>query len=81
MRFTVALSWAENTEPDLAGYKVTWGDGKTAERVVLVQKGTHAVQVSALVKAKTLTTFAVQAFDVAGNLSGKKVLQAVWVEG
>ena len=80
MRIEVNLTWEPNTESDLAGYQLTWGDGKTKERAVMVQKGTTAVQVSALVKAKTLTTFAVQAFDVAGNMSEKKVLHAVWVE-
>jgi hypothetical protein len=47
----------------------------------MVRGNVTAMQVSALVKGNTLTTFAVQAFDVAGNLSEKKVLKAVWVEG
>lgn len=81
MRIMVELSWKENTEADLAGYKLTWGDGKAPERAVMVRKDTTALQVSALVKANTLTTFAVQVFDVAGNFSEKRVLKAVWVEG
>lgn len=81
MRIMVDLSWKENTEADLAGYKLTWGDGRSAERAVMVRGNVTALQVSARVKAKTLTTFAVQAFDVAGNISEKKVLKAVWVEG
>lgn len=81
MRLTVDLSWNANTETDLAGYKVTWGDGRSAERAVMMRGNVTAMQISALVKANTLTTFAVQAFDVAGNMSDKKVLKAVWVEG
>jgi hypothetical protein len=81
MRLTVDLSWNANTETDLSGYKLTWGDGRSAERAVMVRGNVTAMQVSALVKGNTLTTFAVQAFDVAGNLSEKKVLKAVWVEG
>lgn len=80
MRIMVDLSWEQNSETDLAGYKLTWGDGRTAERAVMVRGNVTAFQVSALVKPKTLTTFAVQAFDIAGNISEKKVLKTVWVE-
>jgi len=80
MRILVDLSWNANTETDLAGYKVTWGDGKSKERVVMVRKEVTALQVSALVKANTLTTFAVQAFDLAGNESARKTVKTIWVE-
>lgn len=81
MRIVVNLSWHANTETDLAGYKVTWGDGKTPERAVMLRGPGTALQVSAMVRANMVTTFSVQAFDVAGNMSEKKVLKAVWVEG
>lgn len=81
MRILVDLSWKANTETDLAGYKVTWSDGKTQERAVMLRGDSTELRISARVKAKTLTRFAVQAFDVAGNMSDKKIVKSVWVEG
>lgn len=80
MRITVDLSWQENTESDLAGYKITWGDGKTAERAVMVRKELTSIQISAVVKRKAMTTFSVQAFDIAGNESDKRIVKRAYVE-
>ncbi len=80
MRIAVDLSWNGNTESDLAGYKITWGDGKTAERAVMVRKDLTSIQILAVVKRKTLTTFWGQAFDIAGNESEKRILKRVYVE-
>lgn len=81
MRIVIDLSWQANTETDLAGYKVSWSDGITPERAVMLRGPVTALQVSALVKARAVTTFAVQTFDIAGNMSEKKILKSVWVEG
>lgn len=80
MRITVELSWDANQEADLAGYKVSWsGGGK--EKAMLVQKSTTTIQLSLLLAPKLVHTFSVQAFDMAGNISEKKALKDVYLEG
>ena len=85
MRVTVELSWNKNTEADLAGYKVHWWPvispyQGTLEKVVVLHKDTVAVQLSVHLKPKSVYTFAVSAYDMAGNASDKRILKVVYVE-
>lgn len=80
MRLTVHMEWEQNLEHDLAGYKVTWSDGKK-EQAVLLQANVLSVELSVRLKAKTVYTFAVAAFDRAGNESDKWGHKSVYVEG
>lgn len=80
MRVTVDLTWDMNTESDLAGYKVYWSDGKQKPKALAFSGGTLGVQLSVLLKPKTVYTFSVSAYDIAGNESEQRVLKAVWCE-
>jgi hypothetical protein len=80
MRVTVDLTWDLNTEADLAGYKVYWSEGSSKPKALAFSGGTLEVQLSVLLKAKTVYTFSVAAYDIAGNESEARVLKAVWCE-
>ncbi len=80
MRLTVHMEWEQNLESDLAGYQVIWTDGKK-EQVVLVRANVLSADLSVRLKPKTVYTFAVAAFDLAGNVSDRWGHKSVYVEG
>lgn len=80
MRLTVHMEWEQNLESDLAGYQVIWTDGKK-EQVVLVRANVLSADLSVRLKPKTVYTFAVAAFDLAGNVSERWGHKSVYVEG
>ena len=77
MRIAVELTWEPNQETDLAGYKVSWGKGKE----LLLQRDVTKIQLSLLLAPKQAHTFSVQAFDMAGNISEKRTLKVVYLDG
>lgn len=80
MRVTVDLTWNENTESDLAGYKVYWSAYKQPEKYVTLLLGVQAVRLSVRLKPKVAYTFFVTAYDKAGNESTRSTLKAVYLE-
>ena len=82
MRILVELSWNENTESDLAGYKILWSKPNEKERGVMVRKDVTLLQVSLRVKPGQTYEFRLWPFDVAGNMPKEgRVIKAVYVEG
>lgn len=69
--YSVTLTWAANTEPDLAGYKVyrRTASGAYGAAIATVSAGTLSYQATGL-SASTTYFFAVTAYDSAGNESG-----------
>jgi hypothetical protein len=70
----VELAWAENTEPDLAGYRVyrSVGNGETS----LVSVETSATYRDGTVTNGNVYRYQVSAYDTSGNVSP---LVSVWV--
>lgn len=80
MRVTVDLWWSDSvSDRDIAGYKIYWSGPRQAQKALTVQKDVSAMQLSVELKPKTFYTFAVAAFDVAGNESVKRTLKVVYI--
>lgn len=78
MRVTTELKWAAVTGVD--GYRVSWGRG-VGEFVVTVPKEHLCLTLDLEVERNKLTPVSVQSFDVAGNMSAKKLIGAVFAQG
>jgi glycine cleavage system transcriptional repressor len=71
---TLYLSWNDNTEPDIAGYTLTWGyaDGAWTDSINIGKGISHSVSVPYAVSGLTDGTdywFTISAFDHSGNSS------------
>lgn len=74
MRLTVSLTWTASTESDLAGYRISW-----LEKTVTVPKSPTRLHLSVELPLAKHVCFYAQAFDVAGNLSPKRLIHAAYV--
>lgn len=79
MLVTVDLSWRRSAEPDVAGYRIYWSGARHPERAVTVPSSVHTLCLAVSLRTKTVYTFAVTAFDAAGNESARTTLKAVYV--
>lgn len=82
MMTRVELEWKENTESDLAGYKIIWGTNIPTEKpkILMFRKGVNRLTLDIDLKRKKIYTFSVIAFDQAGNESESKVLRTWYKE-
>jgi|GEM_PF-571608 len=65
---TLQISWNDNTEPDLAGYRIYYGSVSGAYGHVLDVGGSVCVEIEGI-EEDTVYFFAVTAYDQAGNES------------